>query len=90
MSEGIDDRADPGEPEQRNIYDVMEEVKEKYVKIPISLGEALDALEQDETVRSALPGELYKVLNEYKRDEWETFLATVTEWDLKKYMDCLP
>ncbi|MEX2124467.1 MAG: glutamine synthetase family protein [Woeseia sp.] len=90
MSEGIDDKADPGEPEQRNIYDVMDEVKEKYFKIPISLGEALDALEQDKTVRSALPGELYKVLNDYKRDEWETFLATVTEWDLKKYMDCLP
>ncbi len=24
------------------------------------------------------------------RDEWERFMATVTEWDLRTYMDCLP
>lgn len=90
MAEGISEKADPGEPEQRNIYDVMDEVKEKYTKIPVSLGEALDALDADETVKSALPGELYQVFNHYKRDEWETFLATVTEWDLEHYIDCLP
>ena len=28
--------------------------------------------------------------DEYKRDEWERFMATVTEWDLRTYMDCLP
>ena len=27
---------------------------------------------------------------EYKRDEWEEFLATPTQWDLDKYLDCLP
>jgi glutamine synthetase len=26
----------------------------------------------------------------YKRDEWEKFLATPTEWDVKMYLDCLP
>lgn len=90
MSEGIANKIDPGEPEQRNIYDVMEEVKEKYVKIPISLGEALDALGEDDTVKTALPGEMYTVFEHYKRDEWETFLATVTQWDLDNYIDCLP
>ncbi|MCS3903846.1 glutamine synthetase [Methylohalomonas lacus] len=90
MSEGIANKIDPGEPEQRNIYDVMEEVEEKYTKIPISLGEALEALGQDKTVKTALPGEMYKVFEHYKRDEWETFLATVTQWDLENYIDCLP
>ena len=28
--------------------------------------------------------------DEYKRDEWERFLHTATEWDLKMYLDCLP
>lgn len=90
MDDGIDQKLDPGEPEQRNIYEVMDEVKEKYTKLPISLGEALDALDDDAVVRSALPGEMYQVWNHYKRDEWETFLATVTEWDLEQYIDCLP
>jgi len=90
MDDGLDNKIDPGEPEQRNIYDVMDEVKEKYKTIPISLGEALDALEADPTIREALPGEMYPVFMHYKRDEWETFLATVTEWDLEQYIDCLP
>jgi glutamine synthetase len=90
MDDGIRHELDPGESEQRNIYKVMDEVKAKYVKLPISLGEGLDALEQDEVAKSALPDEMYKVFMHYKRDEWETFLATVTEWDIEHYIDCLP
>lgn len=90
MDDGIQRELDPGEPEQRNIYHVMDEIKSKYVKLPISLGEGLDALEQDEVAKSALPDEMYKVFMHYKRDEWETFLATVTEWDLEQYIDVLP
>ena len=41
-------------------------------------------------VRSAMPGEMYRLYDEYKRDEWERFLHTVTEWDIKTYLDCLP
>ena len=37
----------------------------------MSLGEALDALEKDETVKSAMPDEMYRVFMHYKRDEWE-------------------
>ena len=33
---------------------------------------------------------MYRVYTQYKNDEWERFLATVTEWDLKTYLDCLP
>jgi glutamine synthetase len=90
MDDGIKRKLDPGKPEQRNIYDVIDEVKDQYVKLPMSLGEGLDAFEQDEVVRAALPGEMYPVFMHYKRDEWEKFLATVTEWDIETYLDCLP
>jgi glutamine synthetase len=90
IDDGLRRKLDPGPPEQRNIYDVMDEVKDKYVKLPMSLGEGLDALEADEVARSALPGEMFGVFMHYKRDEWEKFLATVTEWDLETYLDCLP
>ena len=62
----------------------------KVKKLPMSLGEALTELEKDETVKSAMPDEMYRVFTHYKRDEWEKFMSTVTEWDLKQYWDYLP
>jgi glutamine synthetase len=56
----------------------------------MSLGEALDKFEQNEVVKSALPDEMYQVFMHYKRDEWERYLATVTEWDIERYLDVLP
>ena len=40
--------------------------------------------------RSALPGEMYTVFMHYKRDEWERYCATVTDWDVNEYLDVLP
>ncbi len=90
LDDGITRKLDPGPQETRNVYDVIDEVKGKCPALPMSLGEALDAHEQDTVVREALPGEMYKVFMEYKRDEWDRFLATPTEWDVDNYMDCLP
>jgi len=89
FDDGIGRRLDPGQPETRNIYDAMEAGKE-VLKLPMSLGEALAALKGDEVVKSALPNEMYRVFMHYKEDEWAKFLATVTEWDLRTYIDCLP
>jgi glutamine synthetase len=58
--------------------------------LPMSLGEALTELENDETIKAAMPGEMYRVFTHYKRDEWEKFMSTVTDWDLKQYWDYLP
>tara|TARA_B100001750_G_C15329318_1_gene506399 strand:+ start:458 stop:778 length:321 start_codon:yes stop_codon:yes gene_type:complete len=89
MEDGLDRELDPGPPEERNIYEAMEAGKD-VKKIPLSLGEALEALDQDEVVKSALPGEMYTVFEHYKRDEWERFMATVTDWDVEEYLDILP
>jgi glutamine synthetase len=89
MDDGMDRNLDPGPPEERNIYEAMEEGKE-VKKIPMNLGEALDALRADEVVKSALPGEMFKVFEHYKRDEWERFMHAVTDWDVEEYLDILP
>jgi glutamine synthetase len=89
FDDGIRSKLDPGEPEERNIYAAMAAGK-KVKKLPMMLGEALTLLEQDEVVRAAMPGEMYRVFTHYKRDEWEKFMATVTDWDLKQYWDYLP
>ena len=49
-----------------------------------------DSLDSDEVIKESLPGDMLKVFMEYKRDEWEEFLATPTQWDLDTYLDCLP
>jgi glutamine synthetase len=90
MDDGIKRKLSPGEPEQRNIYDLTQEDRNRYTKLPMSLGEGIEALERDEVAKSALPGEMYGVFMNYKRDEWERYLATVTDWDLENYIDCLP
>jgi glutamine synthetase len=89
MDHGIRDKLDPGASEERNIYQAMEAGKQVR-KLPMTLGDALAALEKDKVIRSAMPGDMYRLYDEYKRDEWERFLHTTTEWDLKMYLDCLP
>ncbi len=89
FDDGIDRDLDPGEAEERNIYEAMEAGKQ-VKKLPMSLGEALDRLDGDEVIKSAMPDEMYKVYTHYKRDEWEKYMATVTNWDLETYWDCLP
>lgn len=83
---GLDDAIDPGPPEEGNIYDAPKTVD----RIPTTLGEALDCLESDEVIRSAIEGDLYRVFMHLKRDEWERFIGTVSDWDIKEYMDLLP
>ncbi len=89
FDDGISNKLDPGQPEERNIYEAMEEGKE-VTKLPMSLGEAIEALKQDATILDALPGDMARVFLHYKEDEWAKFMATVTDWDLETYIDCLP
>ncbi|MDX2214978.1 MAG: hypothetical protein SFY66_16945 [Oculatellaceae cyanobacterium bins.114] len=89
FDDGIQQKLDPGAPEQRNLYEAMEAGKQ-VKKLPMSLGEALDRLAADDVIKSAMPGEMYMLYDWYKRDEWAKFLATTTDWDMATYMDCLP
>jgi len=48
------------------------------------------ALSKDEVVQKAMPGEMYRLFDEYKTDEWERFMSSTTDWDADTYMDYLP
>ncbi len=89
FDDGLENKLDPGEPEKQNIYEAMKAGKQ-VEKLPLTLGEALDRLENDEVIKSALPDEMLKVFMHYKRDEWEKFLSAVTQWDVDTYLDILP
>ena len=87
--DGIRNQSDPGPPQTGNTYDLLQE-GEDIEKVPDSLGAALDALAADDVVKSAMPGRLYKVFDHYKRDEWERYLAAVTDWEQEEYLEVLP
>ena len=89
FDDGLDRKLDPGEPEKGNIYEAMKGGKEVQ-KLPLTLGDAIATLEGDDVVKSSLPDEMLRVFMHYKKDEWEKYLATVTEWDLDTYLDVLP
>ena len=59
-------------------------------KLPMTLGDALEALKKDEVIKSAMPGEMHRLYDEYKRDEWERFLHTRRSGISKTYLNCLP
>jgi glutamine synthetase len=89
FDDGLNRKLDPGEPESRNIYQAMKEGK-NVKKLPLTLGQALERLDEDEVIKRAMPDEMYRVFTHYKGDEWARFNATVTEWDVERYLDCLP
>ena len=41
-------------------------------------------------ISSAVPGRLWKVFHHYKQDEWERYLAAVTDWERDEYLEVLP
>ena len=88
--DGIRNQTDPGEPQSVNTYDLLQEEDHGLERVPDSLGAALVELEKDEIVRSAMPGRLYDVFQHYKRDEWERYLAAVTDWEQDEYLEVLP
>ena len=89
FDDGITNDLDPGEAEERNIYEAIDAGKQ-VKKLPMSLGDALQKLAEDEVIKSSMPDEMYRVFHHYKNDEWERFNHTVTDWDLETYLDCLP
>ena len=88
--DGIRRELDPGPPQSANTYDLIQADGDSLQRVPESLGAALVELERDEVVRSAMPGRLWKVFHHYKRDEWERYLAAVTDWEREEYLEVLP
>ena len=67
FDDGISNNIDPGKPESRSMYEAQAAGKE-VKKLPLSLGQALDRLAEDEVIKSAMPDEMYKVFHWYKND----------------------
>lgn len=86
--EGIREGLDPGEPNRDNLYRVSEaELAVRGIGwLPRSLGEAVDALEQDPLARSVFGEVMFESFIAEKRAEWEAYAAHVSGWETQRYL----
>jgi len=72
-----------------NIYELTREERRAHniVELPASLREALNELEGDEVLKSALGKDLYEAFNRAKWAEWEDYRFNVMDWELARYLE---
>jgi glutamine synthetase len=87
--DGIERDLDCPDPVRENIYEFDEEKREEYGidTLPTNLGEAVDELQADETVYSALGEHVGPKFVEAKSQEFQDYLVDVSQWELDRYLE---
>lgn len=78
------------EPVEKNIYKMTKEELKSYGidKLPSNLLEALEELENDDTLKQAIGGKLIETYIEKKREEWKQYMSEISGLDYKYYFNC--
>jgi len=87
--DGIENELDCDDPVRENIYEFDEAKREEYgiTTLPANLGEALDALEDDQVIEDALGEHVYENFLEAKTQEYDDFRVDVSQWELDRYLE---
>jgi glutamate---methylamine ligase len=81
---GIRGKTDPGKRLDINMYEAS---PAKIKKLPQTLHEALNILEQSKTLKAALGEEFVESYLKLKRAEWNRYLGQVSAWERDYYLD---
>ncbi|OZU90236.1 type I glutamate--ammonia ligase [Virgibacillus indicus] len=86
--DGIENKLTPPTPVDRNIYVMTKaEREENGVKdLPATLMDALNELQKDDVIISALGEHLFEHFIEAKEIEWDMFRTTVHPWEREQYL----
>ena len=86
--EGINKEIEPGEPTDRDLYQMTEtEFKKLGIRsLPRNLLQAIEALKKDKLADEVLGTVMKKSFISYKNDEWERYHQAVTDWEVKEYL----
>ncbi len=84
---GIEQKLDPPEPFDENLvhYNEMEYARFGVERLPQTLGQAIEQLAQDETMREILGHYIIDQLMTVKRAEWDAYRRHVSPWEHAKY-----
>ena len=87
--EGIEKKMTPPEELGENLaHATFEQLRESGTEIlPMTLGEAIHAYEQDDFVKEILGESIYNKFLDAKRAEWKDFRTCVTQWEIKRYLN---
>jgi len=88
--DGIEKILDPGKPcNNVNLYEMSCAEREEWGirNLPRNLGEALEELEKDETVKCALTPHILDYFLNAKQREWEEFQRMVHPWEVDRYLE---
>ncbi|GAB4512820.1 MAG: type I glutamate--ammonia ligase [Anaerolineae bacterium] len=83
--DGIRRQLTPPPATEENLYEV-DAARSGLQVMPKSLGEALDALAEDEVIQAALGSHVFDRYMEAKRLEWEQYRSSVSQWELDRYL----
>ena len=83
--DGIEKRMMPPSPSEEDLYHV-DGARAGFETLPGDLGEALDALQEDEVIQQALGLHVFERYHEAKTQEWNDYRLTVTQWELDRYL----
>lgn len=85
---GVKNGLTPPEPVNRNIYRMT--AAERHAAgipaLPGSLEEALNALHEDEVIKSALGEHILTRFTEAKRIEWDIYRTQIHSWEIDQYL----
>jgi glutamine synthetase len=89
--DGIKNKLTPPPPVSDDVYEYSSvELKEHQIEtLPGTLGDALEALAEDEVIRNALGEHVYDVFQRAKWAEWDEYRIQVTEWERERYLEML-
>ena len=87
--DGMDNKIDPGEPTEDNLFAYSEdEIAEKGISsLPTSLWEAYHALEEDEVVKNAIGEKVFNQFYTIKRAEWDAYRIQVFDYERDEYLN---
>ncbi len=87
--DGITNRLPLPAPVEESLYmlDEMARLRRQVALLPATLGEALDDLKRDSTVREALGEHIAERFLEAKTREWEEYRRQVHSWELERYLE---
>lgn len=83
--DGIENKLDPPPPSEEDLYHV-DGARAGLDLLPGDLGDAIEALKQDEVIQAALGQHVYERFVEAKMLEWSEYCRYVTRWELDRYL----
>jgi glutamine synthetase len=83
--DGIERKLEPPMPAEEDLYHV-DSVRAGLAMLPGDLGEAIEALQEDEIIQDALGQHVYERYVEAKTLEWNDYRLYVSRWELNRYL----